>query len=363
MHILISIVKAYSKRLLLLAYFSFGYNLVASFVPKYQNFQLWGGLSHAAMISAWSSSRMLLNASDRNGDIVTQSNDVTTIELFSLESIRSTLVRQEETIIFALIERAQYRRNYNIYDPKKNKFRNVYGAPLSFLEWMLLETEKLHSKVRRYTSPEEHPFFEPFLPPPLLSELNYPQLLAVRKSDVDVNNEVMRWYVEKIVDRLCVNGDDEQYGSSVLCDIAALQAISKRVHYGKFVAESKFLKNPALYTKLIEEGDVIGILNNLTNKEVERAVIHRAYHKASTYGQDITGTTEGFKVQPMLIADIYRDMIIPLTKDVEVRYLFLRLGKTPPPPDTYYEYCRGPPISESDILSDNFSKTNKNVTK
>lgn len=45
---------------------------------------------------------------------------------------------KEETIIFALIERAQYRRNYDIYDPKKVKLRNIYGAPLSFLEWMLL---------------------------------------------------------------------------------------------------------------------------------------------------------------------------------------------------------------------------------
>ena len=36
---------------------------------------------------------------------------------------------KEETIIFALIERAQYRRNYDIYDPKKVKLRNM--IPLS----------------------------------------------------------------------------------------------------------------------------------------------------------------------------------------------------------------------------------------
>ena len=85
-----------------------------------------------------------------NGD------SVKTSDILSLDSIRSTLIRQEETIIFALIERAQYRRNYAIYDAKRNHLRNVYGAPLSFLEWMIIETEKLHSKVRRYTSPEEH---------------------------------------------------------------------------------------------------------------------------------------------------------------------------------------------------------------
>ena len=71
------------------------------------------------------------------------SNNIKTSDILSLESIRSTLVRQEETIIFALIERAQYRRNYAIYDPKEIKLRNAYGAPQSFLEYMLLETEKL----------------------------------------------------------------------------------------------------------------------------------------------------------------------------------------------------------------------------
>ena len=40
--------------------------------------------------------------------------------------------------------------------------------------------------------------------------------------------------------------------------------------------------------------------------------------------------------------DIYKDLIIPLTKDVEVRYLFLRMGVDPPAPDTYYYLCQGP---------------------
>lgn len=248
----------------------------------------------------------------------------------------------EETIIFALIERAQYRKNYAIYDPKRTYLRNVYGAPLSFLEWMLIETEKLHAKVRRYTSPEEHPFFPAFLPAPILPELKYPEILIAGKNIVNVNAEVMRWYVEKIIDRLCLSGDDEQHGSSVLCDITAMQALSRRVHYGKFVAESKFLKSPEEFTRLVKEGNATGIVALLTNVEVERRVLRRAFVKASRYGQDITGDTPGYKVEPQLIADIYRDMIIPLTKDVEVRYLYHRVGCTPPSPDQYYELCRGP---------------------
>lgn len=207
---------------------------------------------------------------------------------------------------------------------------------------MLVETEKLHAKVRRYTSPEEHPFFESLLPPPILDELEFPTLIQVKKSDVDANQEILRWYTEKIIDRLCIPGDDEQHGSSVLCDINSLQAISRRIHYGKFVAESKFQSNQEIYKQLVDAGDAVGIVNQLTNKEVERGVLRRAFIKASHYGQDITGTTEGSKIDPMLIADIYRDMIIPLTKDVEVRYIFHRLNKSPPAPDTYYYLCRGP---------------------
>lgn len=58
----------------------------------------------------------------------------------------------------------------------------------------------------------------------------------------------------------------------------------------------------------------------------------RAKLKASTYGQDITGQSAECKVEPSVIAAIYRDIVIPLTKDVEVLYLFERVGRKPPTP-------------------------------
>jgi chorismate mutase len=72
---------------------------------------------------------------------------VKTAEILSLESIRSTLIRQEETIIFALIERAQFRCNDIVY--QKGGFgdlgcplgsKEVAGEELSFLEYMLMGT-------------------------------------------------------------------------------------------------------------------------------------------------------------------------------------------------------------------------------
>ena len=53
--------------------------------------------------------------------------NVKTSDELSLDSIRSTLIRQEETIIFAIIERAQFRCNDIVYTP--GRFGNL-GNPL-----------------------------------------------------------------------------------------------------------------------------------------------------------------------------------------------------------------------------------------
>ena len=318
-----------------------------------------------------------------------RTHDVSNLDVYSLDSVRSTLIRQEETIIFALIERAQYRRNKKIYDSRNSNLTNSNDDPISFLEWMFIETEKLHAKVRRYTSPEEHPFFPDFLPSPILPALQYPEILKQETADINVNAEIMKWYIGGVIERLCEEGDDEQHGSSVLCDITAMQAISRRIHFGKFVAgtsvcfrqyyltsyivishhistetntESKFRGDPEGYIELTRQNDVAGILKLLTDVGVEKKVLRRAHLKASTYGRDISVTTlsssghsrnaqeQTMKVDPMAIVELYRDMIIPLTKDIEVRYLFRRAGLEPPPQSDYFHLCAGP-IDAFDELS------------
>lgn len=87
---------------------------------------------------------------------------------------------------------------------------------------MLLETEKLHAQVRRYTSPEEHPFNPDSIPSPRLPKLNFPNILSLEKEKVNVNEIIKSWYIERILRRLCIDGDDEQHGSSCLCDIAGM---------------------------------------------------------------------------------------------------------------------------------------------
>ena len=240
-----------------------------------------------------------------------------------LENIRNVLIRQEETIIFALVERAQFKQNKIIYEKAGIKLPNFDG---SFLDYILRGTEALHSTIRRYTSPDEHPFFKN-LPEPVLPIDAYD--FPIKKTDVNINDQIKEIYINNIVPEVCEEGDDGQYGSSALCDLAALQALSKRIHYGKFVAESKFLSDKEAYISLIKAKDKDGIMEKITNKAVEEKLLKRVALKAATYGREIDVTTsepenENQKICPNLVVDIYKKWLIPLTKEVEVEYLLAR---------------------------------------
>jgi chorismate mutase len=320
--------------------------------------------------SPWGS-RLL---STRLSMTATDCDNLKTIDVLSLDSIRSSLIRQEETIIFALIERAQFRQNLIVY--RKGGFGNL-GIPvgstpvtdndeefqLSFLEYMLVGTEALHCGVRRYTSPEEHAFFPERLPQgqmEALPKLQYPQDLLSSVGDaaeLNFNKILLRKYIDDIVHAVARHGDDEQHGSTVLCDIAVLQALSRRVHYGKFVAESKYRSDPEEYLRLVKANDAEGVMRLLTNTAVEEQVQRRAKLKAATYGTEpllmesrvtpsnsttpivvpaaeVVGNLDENrqgKIEPAVIESVYRDIIIPLTKVVEVAYLFRRCGREPPP--------------------------------
>lgn len=62
----------------------------------------------------------------------------------TLDHIRRSLVRQEDSIIFGLIERAQYCYNEDTYDPDAFSMDGFRG---SLVEYMVRETERLHAKV------------------------------------------------------------------------------------------------------------------------------------------------------------------------------------------------------------------------
>jgi hypothetical protein len=66
----------------------------------------------------------------------------------SLARIRSILIRLEDTIIFSLIERAQFVHNPRIYQPGAFAELTAAGFAGSWLEWFLKEIETFHGASR-----------------------------------------------------------------------------------------------------------------------------------------------------------------------------------------------------------------------
>eukprot|EP00669_Euglena_mutabilis_P007707 TRINITY_DN2937_c0_g1_i1.p1 TRINITY_DN2937_c0_g1~~TRINITY_DN2937_c0_g1_i1.p1 ORF type:complete len:459 (-),score=188.23 TRINITY_DN2937_c0_g1_i1:13-1389(-) len=222
--------------------------------------------------------------------------------------------------------------NPEVYIPgSKQVLGHAAALPpgLSFLDYMLLETERLHSLVRRFTAPDETAFFPADLPQPLLPPLRGPRVLY--PNAININDQVKAVYLHRILPQICrPQTEPNSYGSTGVADIAVLQALSKRVHYGKFIAESKFQADPETYTALIRANDTAGIMARLTDSAQEERVLQRVEMKASLFGSDITtaGPRPEYKVQPAAIQALYRDYVIPLTKDVEVAYLLQRVDHT-----------------------------------
>ncbi|CAJ0769374.1 4552_t:CDS:2 [Entrophospora sp. SA101] len=221
-------------------------------------------------------------------------------DAISLKKLREVLIRLEDTIIFSLIERAQYAVNDNIYKPGIYRYEG--------------KGDFNGTKVRRYQSPDEYPFTNP-LPNPIIPALEYPTIL--KSNNINVNSKIMKFYTENIIPELCPLGDDQNY------------------------AEAKFL-DPNLQPKYIEyikASNTEALEELLTNKQVEESLLKRLRHKALTYGQDFTESdiinlgnnqisnddNHEIKFNADIVVELYEKWVIPLTKEVEIQYLLNRL--------------------------------------
>eukprot|EP00916_Digyalum_oweni_P027494 GHVL01044983.1.p1 GENE.GHVL01044983.1~~GHVL01044983.1.p1 ORF type:complete len:554 (+),score=112.24 GHVL01044983.1:100-1761(+) len=245
------------------------------------------------------------------------------VENVGLDYIRKQLIRQEETIIFALIERSSFARNLAIYTPKSVS----KAIDETYLEYFLCETEKLHARMGRYDSIEEYAFYSQSLSQwrsvRCTSQAKFH--LLIKSNSICYNNKILKYYVEHVPELICEDGDDFHYGSSATADIVALQALSRRIHFGKFVAEVKFREKPEEYSELIRNRDSCGLMKLLTNEKVEEKLLERVRLKASTYGENSVVRDNAEKLGDAVV-EFYKAFIIPATKEIEVEYLLERLG-------------------------------------
>jgi chorismate mutase len=235
-----------------------------------------------------------------------------------LEKIATDLENLEETIIARLIDRGQFRRNAPAYLPGRSGFEGE--AQASLFEVRLRYQEEMDACFGRFCVPEERPFNRD-LPSPR-RRVHLPEnCLRIDDYDrVNLTADIRVSYLE-LVERICAPGDDAQYGSSVEHDVYAIQAISRRIHYGAlYVAESKYRADPEAFDALLATGDRGRLLARLTRAEVEARILERVVRKVEALQAPATANTRHL-IDPAVVRDYYAAWIIPLTKEGQMRYL------------------------------------------
>lgn len=255
-----------------------------------------------------------------------------------LDTVRGFLTREEDTVVFSLIERAKHPLNLPAYDDRPcfgpaGRHGRCNG---SFVELFVRESEQIQAKAGRYQSQQEVPFFQSRVPFTLAPPYNFTTDLHPGAASVNVNDAIWGMYFSELLPQLANNGsDDGNYAVTAASDLACLQALSRRINYGRYVAEVKFRGDQQRYTALIRSKDKDALMKLLTS-EAQDVVKRRVEKKAMVFGQDVTldGPTEtgddnssqsSFKVTPSVVYELYDRWVIPLTKQVEVEYLLHRL--------------------------------------
>ncbi|KAG0470470.1 hypothetical protein HPP92_017170 [Vanilla planifolia] len=247
----------------------------------------------------------------------------------TLDSLRDSLEKQEDFIVFSLIERARYPLDSPAYGHSSCPGRQS----CSFAELFVRTTEEIEAKFGRYQNPEEVPFFSNYLPsspPGLIPSFKFPQVLYPKAASVNVSRTIWEVYFNDLLPQFTTKGDDGNYQQAVASDLICLQALSKRIHLGRFVAEVKYRSSPQDYNPSIRSKDLKTLTELVTSEQVEAMVVKRVKKKAEVFGQDVTLDSNGnqttYKVDPLFVSNLYKKWVIPLTKQVEVNYLLRRLG-------------------------------------
>ncbi|XP_050884672.1 chorismate mutase 2 isoform X2 [Lathyrus oleraceus] len=212
---------------------------------------------------------------------------------YTLESVRESLIRQEDTIIFSLIERARFPLNSPTYERNYSSIPNFSG---SLFDFILHQTEDIQAKTGRYMNPEENPYEEK-LSPSIVSHYNFSQFLYPAAASININKKIRKVYFNNILPLFIAFGNDGNYAQTAANDLSILQ-------------------------------DRKALMNLLVDKRVEEIVLKRVEKKAMVFGEEVSIDSKikgKYKVDPSIVYNLYNKWIIPMTKDIEVEYILRRL--------------------------------------
>jgi chorismate mutase len=235
-----------------------------------------------------------------------------------LDKIASDLEGLEETIIARLIDRAQFRRNLLAYQPGKSGFEGE--KELSLFALRLKFQEEMDACFGRFAVPEERPFNKNLPDARRIVRLPDNCLRLANYNVVNLTDNILASYLD-LVPQICQAGDDAQYGSSVEHDVYAIQAISRRIHYGAmYVGETKYLSDPVTFRKVIDARDTGTLETLLTRPAIERRILQRVQEKVKVL-QAAAKVDTRITIDPGVVREYYAAYIIPLTKEGEILYL------------------------------------------
>lgn len=242
-----------------------------------------------------------------------------------LDAIAARLAGLEETLIYKLLDRAQFAGNAGAYQPGQSRFAPPETS--SLFELRLKLQEALDAQFGRYLIPEERPFHLGLHAPRRVLAVPDTGLTIADYETVNVTGAIRQAYLAQLP-ALCGAGDDGQWGSSVEHDVICLQALSRRIHYGAlYVGESKFQENPERFAELVAARDDETIGSLIVRAEVELRILARVKAKVEAV-QSVSDPALRRLVDPGVIVDLFRETIIPLTKEGEIRYLYQRVAQT-----------------------------------
>ena len=244
-----------------------------------------------------------------------------------LNIIRGELRRFETQIISALLNRGQYALNPEVYEIGKSGYQD-YSPNYTLLDVMLYEDEVNKASAGKFMQPEERPFFSSTNVNNIKRKFEkMPSPIEAKYLTINLTDLVLTDYLE-FLPLICKSKDsDGHFGSSAEYDMTCLSILSKRVHFGTFyVSESKFQADKEEYKRLALNDDRQGIWNFLTNSQIEDQIYQRILNKADYLQKDSRLETPRHThiIEPVIIANYFRDKIIPLTKQGEVEYLMAR---------------------------------------
>lgn len=233
-----------------------------------------------------------------------------TKQSLDLSRLRGDLDTLRDSIVFVLIRRSRYPLNEKVYIPGGVHIPGFRGT---LLDYLLISREKTDGSAGRWNDEREQPFFRESATVSRRVERDPPPSTLPIKL-INRNDQIKDDYIS-MVRTLCNPGDQRnEYGTVALLDIEALQNISLRVHYGRFIAESKITDNGERGIQLralAREGKWKEVREALRDLPRETKVLSDVLDRASTFGAR----------DPKPIVEFFSETIIPLTIDVEVEYL------------------------------------------